>query len=266
MFKSILHSETGSVMLEFCLMLPIYLLIFGGTFLVFDLSMGRLHLQESNRNLAWIQNDRYNDGEKLINKELYKRVTAFYDLRNALEAGMEPGRNFWDFGPKKESTDANGKQVEEYVWADEISGFKAHNIELQINNGWADNLNLSGILDNDYMKLYTGNMYLKMAKVSAVYRGAVGVSSVLFPEKRNGAETVPLYDAAYNLTRVLAVEEEKTLDEAAKFNGEMVIVRRMGEDERKDVNNVNKLFWRNIIFRSWPSNGTLGDVRLFVGY
>ena len=252
-------------MLEFCLVLPIYLLIFGGTFLIFDITMAKLHLQESNRNLAWLQNDRYNNAEQLINKELYKRATAFYDTRNKLENNFSQyAGNVWSFGPETTTTDSDGNEIKEYKWGNRISDvFKDETVELKVNNGWADNLGLSGILDNDYMALYSGNMFLKMDKLSSVYIGAVGVSSVLFPL---GRDVLPLYKSAYNLTRAFARDDKgNQIEEAAAANGEMLIMRKSGADQRADVRNVNKLFWTNIIFRSWPSNGTLGDIRLFLG-
>ena len=111
--------------------------------------------------------------------------------------------------------------------------------------------------------LKKGNMFLKMDKLSSVYIGAVGVSSVLFPL---GRDVLPLYKSAYNLTRAFARDDKgNQIEEAAAANGEMLIMRKSGADQRADVRNVNKLFWTNIIFRSWPSNGTLGDIRLFLG-
>lgn len=269
MFKNLLHSEKGSVMLEFCLVLPIYLLIFGGTFLIFDISMGKLHLQESNRNLAWLQDDRYNGSDNLINKELYKRATAFYDARNELEKKWEPMQDFWSFGVLEEVKDSSGKTVKdsegnpvkEYHWGHRIEKFKDESVEIDFNNGWADSLRLSGVLDNEYMDFYSGNMYLKMDKVSAVYIGAVGISSVLFSD----GNTVPLYKQAYILTRELAMKDNETVkDQAAAVNGEMLVLRRRKNETRNNVRNVNNLFWQNIIFRSWPSNGTLGDIGLFL--
>ena len=94
LFKE-LKSERGSVLMEFCLMLPIWLLIFGGTFMVFDVSMARLHLQEANRNLAWLQDDRY-DSEGLINKAVYGSSVLFFENRNALETGLS-GEPMWSF-------------------------------------------------------------------------------------------------------------------------------------------------------------------------
>lgn len=268
MLKYLRSSEKGSVMMEFCLVLPIYLLVFGGTFLIFDISMGKLHLQESNRNLAWLQDDRYNNSDKLINKELYKRATAFYDARNELEKQWDAAQAVWSFGSKEEVETANQECIAEYRWGHELpEGFKGESVELKVNQSWADSLGLSGVLGNEYSALYSGNMFLKMDKVSAVYIGAVGVSSVLFPAEHNGKETAPLYKAAYTFTRKLAEDEDgKTIaDQAAKDNGEMLILRRLGNDQRNDVRNVNHLFWKNIIFRSWPSSGIWGDVRLFLG-
>ena len=82
-----LESERGSVLMEFCLMLPIWLLMFGGTFMLFDVTMARLHLQEANRNLTWLQNDRY-DSQGLINKAVYSSAVQYFEARNELETSM----------------------------------------------------------------------------------------------------------------------------------------------------------------------------------
>ena len=88
--------EQGSVILEFCLVLPIYLLLFGGTFLTFDITMGRLHLQEANRNLAWLQNDRYDtDSEEKINHKLYKSAISYFESRNRLESTISDEPMWW---------------------------------------------------------------------------------------------------------------------------------------------------------------------------
>lgn len=268
MLKQLLQTEKGSVMLEFCLVLPIYLLIFGGTFLIFDISMGKLHLQESNRNLAWLQDDRYNNSDRLINTELYKRVTAYYDARNELEKQWDATQAVWSFGSKEAVETANQQCIAEYRWGHELpEGYSDDTLALEVNRSWADTLGLSGVLDNEYLTLYSGNMFLNMDKISAVYIGAIGVSSVLFPAEYRGQETVPLYKAAYTFTRKFAEDEDgkKNTAEAARNNGEMLILRRKGTDRRNEVHNVNDLFWQNIIFKSWPSNGPFGDIRIFLG-
>lgn len=268
MLKNLLQSEKGSVMLEFCLVLPIYLLIFGGTFLIFDISMGKLHLQESNRNLAWLQDDRYNDSDKLINKELYTRVTAFYDARNELEKQWNATQTVWSFGSKEEIETENQECIAEYRWGHELpGGYKGDNVELNVNRSWANTLGVSGVLDNEYLALYSGNMFLQMDKISAVYIGAIGVSSVLFPNEYR-AKNSPFTSskAAYIFTRELAKDEEGRPKpyQAATANGEMLVLRRLRNDRRNEVRNVNHLVWQNIIFRSWPSSSMLGDVRLFL--
>ena len=107
-------------------------------------------------------------------------------------------------------------------------------------------------------------MGLQMNKVSAAYIGAVGVASVLFPlNNSSGQETVPLYKAAYRFTRALEVKDDKQT--IAQANGEMLVIRRINNLERDRVYNVNNLVFQNIIFRSWPSNGPLGNIFLFLG-
>ena len=256
MLKHFLQNEKGSVMLEFCLVLPIYLLIFGGTFLIFDITMGKLHLAESNRNLAWICDDRYNDSKNLINKELYRRATAFYDNRNALEKQWEPAENFWSFSSqdpdKLANSEADDENFDRYKWADGIGKFKDDSVSLDAKN--------------DFLKLYSGNMGLRMDKVSAVYIGAVAVSSVIFPvEDQSGNETVPLYKAAYDFTRVTEEKDEQLIP--SKQNGEMLIVRRTGTDTRENVKTVNDvLFNGKIMFRSWAhSDNIIDNIKTLLG-
>ena len=292
--RNILKSERGSVMLEFCLVLPIYLLIFGGTFLLFDLSMARLHLQEANRNIAWIQDDRH--GGALINQELYRRCAAYFETRNALEQGM-CGQPMWSFGEEYKNyqsdlADDNASLNPDF-WGDGLMEFKANGEKLSVNNSWADKI--GGLLPNDwgndFMKIHYGNMELTMDKVSATYIGAVGVSSVLFPAPdASGQETVPLYDSRYILTRArnddgtATAETRKEREERQKqertknsypvktiVNGEMFVVRRTRDgNEREDARTVNDLTplglgGQNILFRSWPSNGLLGDIGVLLG-
>ena len=229
----LITAERGSVMLEFCLVLPIYLLLFGGTFLTFDIAMGRLHLQEANRNLAWIENDRYDSG-KQIREELYKRTTAFYDARNALEKTWEAGQDFWSFGSAKK---------EERQWGSDGEG-----LDLRAKN--------------DFLSLRSGNMELGMTKVSAVYIGAVGVSSVLMPNDRDGAETVPLYQSAFTFTRAVGKNGK-----AERSNGEMMVVRRGPDGEKRDkVKDVNSLLSAGIMLQSWPNGGNAVDtIRTLLG-
>ena len=281
-------------MLEFCLVLPIYLLIFGGTFMIFDLSMARLHLQEANRNLAWIQDDRH--GGAQINQELYRRCAAYYEVRNTLEQAMS-GQTMWSFGEEYKNYQSDlgddNASLNPDFWGAGIEKIKANGEELSVNSSWADKLGgvLSGNWGNDFMNIHYGNMELKMDKVSATYIGAVGVSSVLFPvPDEAGQETVPLYDSRYVLTRArnddgtATAETQKEREERQKrertknsypvktiVNGEMFIVRRTGDgNKREEARTVNDLTplglgGQNILFRSWPSNGLLGDIGVLLG-
>ncbi len=266
--------EKGSVMLEFCLVLPIYLLLFGGTFLMFDITMGRLHLQEANRNLAWIQNDRYDSAGK-INQKLYQSSVNYFEIRNAQESTMDDnamwsfGEAYKDYQEKQNSRESKTKSEADF-WGHAITEFKDSDAELKLNNGWASTIGLDKVFDNDYITMYSGNMELKMDKVSAVYIGAVGLSSVLFP---NG-EKNHLYQQAYVFTRALEKSDANKVNSEMKvsnINTEMILLRRKGTDCRENINTLNilkpnsNLFFENIIFRSWVSNGTLGDIQLFLG-
>ena len=187
------YMKRGSVMMEFLLVLPLLLLLFGATFLTFDVGMGKLHLQEANRNLAWLHNDRYNTSG-MIEGALYHEVKSFYEVRNALESNMVSSveeKGFWDFG-----TGAD--------WGRIVKSFKDNNVNLKAN-------------DNSWANIYTGNMELKMTKVSGVYIGAIGISSVLFSDESSNQ----LYQASYDLTR----------SDRDKPNFEAILVKRKKNDD-----------------------------------
>ncbi len=259
-------SEQGSVLMEFCLMLPVWLLMFGGTFMIFDVSMGRLHLQESNRNLAWLQNDRF-DRQHRINEELYRRATLYYDVRNNLEYNMS-GEPMWGFGErsngKKNSKDKNSNPQ---YWGSTDKDYKGRGIELTANGSVPVISQITGsLLDNNWASLCSGNMELKMEKVSATYIGAIGVSSVLFPAG-NGDGTVPLYKSALTFTRSVTVDtkDKKNQPRLLFPNGEMLLLRRKGDDERGKIKDANDMFFDRTIYRSWPSSGTAGTLGIMLG-
>ncbi len=297
--------EKGSVMLEFCLVLPIYLLLFGGTFLMFDITMGRLHLQEANRNLAWIQNDRYDSGT-LINQELYKRSVDYFEARNRLENLMEYSDPVWADPDKyiAERMNVENSCPEPPKWAHSIPEFKDGKSGLKINGSLAHNIAskfpvlrdfLSSLFNNEYLEMYSGNMPIEMANVSGVYRGAVGVSSVLFPVQGHDGKPIDLYNKAYTLTRAQVAIDDKgnTSGEVAcaccgkafhvydgenadgiknevrpaTVNNEMLILRRRGNTEDRRVNLTGGYIdFMKVMLRDWPvGNSIAANVLLLFG-
>ena len=158
--------DGGSVMLEFILVMPILLLLFGSTMLTFDLSMAKMRIQEGNRNIAWSTGDRYDSGAAEAAKK-----TAFepFEQRNKLESQFSGGTlsNFWAMG-------GSGQEI------GKIDGVAKLNADV---GKWGT--------------LYSGNIELRMTQLSTVYIGAIGLSSVLFPMD----ETTHYYEAKYDLTR-----------------------------------------------------------------
>ena len=263
-----LESERGSVLMEFCLMLPIWLLMFGGTFMLFDVTMARLHLQEANRNLTWLQNDRY-DSQGLINKAVYSSAVRYFEARNELEESMSGGP-MWGFGDDYTTYSAKSgdkKSGSPQFWGSTPDSIEENGVELAVNNSVTEGLSslsgglLSDKLENGFMDLHTGNMELEMKKVSAVYIGAVGLSSVLFPGE-SGDGTVPLYKSKLTFTR--GRETSKNGEKRKEVNAETLLMRRKDMDRDK-VKTINDLFTENIINRSWPSNGSLGDIKTLLG-
>ena len=266
-------------MLEFCLVLPIYLLIFGGTFMIFDLSMARLHLQESNRNIAWLQGDRY-DAQKNIERKLYENAVEYFDIRNKLEQTMSD-RSMWSFGElyqkyrsAEKNSNSGGKpgQTASPPWGgpDDMESFSENGVELNINQPWSGGITGSR-LKNGFMLLHTGNMELTMDKVSATYIGAVGVSSVILDPKET---SVPLYRQSYPLTRARGDDGKATKEKnasATMVNGESLLLRRNSDgeirEEEKTPNDISPLTGTdrpNVLVGSWPASGTIGNLTVFV--
>ena len=267
-FSRDLKSERGSVLMEFCLVLPIWLLMFGGTFMLFDVSMARLHLQEANRNLTWLQNDRY-DSQGMINNAVYGSAVQFFEARNALETGFSSGP-MWSFGDDyKAHSDGSGKKGDSpQYWGSTPESIKENGVELALNNSVTEGISsitggmLSDKLENGYMDLHTGNMELEMTKVSAVYIGAVGLSSVLFPGDE-GDGFVPLYNSTVTFSRATD-SAKKNGSKRKDVNTESLLMRKR-ESDRDKIETANDLFMDNTINRSWPSNGSLGDAQLLLG-
>lgn len=300
-----LKEECGSVMLEFCLVLPIYLLLFGGTFLTFDITMGRLHLQEANRNLAWLQNDRYDtDSEEKINHELYKSAVSYFESRNSLESSMSDEPMWWNENSKaaKYIAEKNKRNSRPELpkWAHRLSIFKDSDSALKINYSLMGDIisqipligdKLSEIFNNEFLEMYSGNMPLEMSHVSGVYKGAVGVSSVLFPN-RNAPD---LYNQAYTFTRAQVVvgnkgnikcaccgveyieiydddrESQKCVSKEmrpATVNNEMLLLRRKGDPNIAGEINLCGGYGTviNAIWRNWPvGDSVIDDVKNLFG-
>ena len=211
--------RSGSVILEFMLTMPILLLLFGAAMLWLDLSLGKAHLQESNRNIAWIGNDRYDEGE--IGTALDAAATDFYNRRNMLERAFDGTSNpkpFWQFGLFV-TNDVESLKKKSAHWTNEVWS-------LEIPDGYK------------WGGFYSGNLDLRMTRLSGAYLGAVAVGDVLHP---NDAKN-PFYKAQYVLTRSRHAVSGTNAVVAASFNPESVVVHRRGDSEvREDVTSPNNL-------------------------
>ena len=166
--KESYDQERGSVMLEFILVMPILLLLFGSTMLTFDLTMAKMRVQEANRNLAWSTGDRYDSG---IDEKVKASVKEKFEERNELESAFSGGTvdKYWAIG-------GSGHQVDEFDFGD-IAKLDASKEK------WGS--------------IFSGNLELKMTQISGAYLGAIALSSVLFPMD----ETTHYYESKYDLTR-----------------------------------------------------------------
>ena len=189
----------GSVMLEFILMMPVLLLLLGGTVLTFEILVGKLRLQESNRNLAWLSGDRFNYGKKAFEKKIYKTAEAYFEDRNVREKAIDSaGGELYKTGGNKT------------MWGLNVSRKQT-----------ADGSTYNGA--TDWSQLMVGNMEVRMQKVSAAYMGAIAVSSVLHGD--DGAGGRELYRSSYDLTHTPAPKSAGMVGDG--FLPEAFVLRRM---------------------------------------
>ena len=223
--------KQGSIIMEFLLMLPILLLLFGATMLWMDISLGKMYIQEANRNLAWLTEDRYDTGK--IKKTLYDSVCEPYALRNKVEKNFGGTGDMWKYTGGTTDT-----------W-----GF----VESSFRNG---EQRLKTSQECDWHAMTTGNMNLKMAHLSGVYMGAVALGSVLQPD----GETKHLYASAYDFTRSRAASGSNDV-EALSFNPEAVVIHRAydNDDSAVKASRINVTTPNNllpVLLQSWPTDGT----------
>ena len=230
------RDERGSVMLEFVLVLPIYLFLIGGTMLMYELFMAKLHLQEANRTLAWAVGDRYFAGrgnEEDFKAALYDAVCGYYARRNDIDNAIHKNQmTLWGFGKNRD------------LWGVGIvHKLKPDGTKFVGETGW-------GILT-------AGNMQLQMNRVSAAYIGALGAPSVL--DRNHSENRAPdLYNVSYDLTRTTPVVDENDIEDE-DFSPESYVYRRVRpttENNRTGMTNDNKpVYLKNlykIVMDSWP--------------
>lgn len=228
------RDERGSVMLEFVLVLPIYLFLIGGTMLMYELFMAKLHLQEANRTLAWTVGDRYfaeQGNEDDFKMALYNAVCGYYVRRNDIDNAIHKNpTTLWGFGKNRD------------LWGVGIvHKMKSDGKKFVGETGW-------GILT-------AGNMQLQMNRVSAAYIGALGVPSVL---DRNHSEnrSPDLYNVSYDMTRTTpVVDEDETEDE--DFSPESYVYRRImpTPENNRTGKTEDTVYLKNlykIVMDSWP--------------
>ena len=215
--------KQGSVIMEFMLMLPILLLLFGATMLWMDISLGKMYIQEANRNLAWLTEDRYDTGK--IKKTLYDSVREPYELRNKVEKSFGGTGDMWKY---------TGGTTDE--WGRIESRMKSGGQRLMTDQ------------ECHWHAMSTGNMGLKMAHLSGVYMGAVALGSVLHPDE----EKKHLYAAAYDFTRWRPSSVSNDVSSASQIrylaNPEAFVIHRaydcddeMVKTSRVNVNTPNNL-------------------------
>ena len=220
--------KRGSILLEFMLMVPVLLVLFGATMLWMDISLGKMYIQEANRNLAWLTKDRYDDGK--IKSALYDSAREPYELRNKVEKNFGGAGYMWKYTGG--TTNAWGFVLGK---GDFIKGVQRLDADEKC----------------DWYAMTSGNMNLKMAHLSGVYMGAVALGSVLQPD----GEMKHLYASAYDFTRSRMASGSNDVV-ALSFNPEAVVIHRAYDNERReDVNKPNGLIEKDILLNNWPTDG-----------
>ena len=187
------------------------------------MTVARVHLQEANRNLAWLAEDRFDQGE--IARQLRRAVRRPFDERNAQESALSPAAGaLWGFGDQADDEQAWGRFIRTFSDGD---GKAKTSVEA----------------GTDWCGLYSGNMELQMNHVSAVYIGAIAVSDVLH---RSSADD-PFYAVSYELTRA-----------EGEANGEALLVHRRAAGQEREKISTTSLKLSKLVLENWPSGEGLG--------
>jgi len=219
----LIKSDSGAVALEFLLVLPIYLLFMGIALMTFELSMGKLHLQESNRNLAWLAGDRHFTDVAASNDMLLNKVTEYYTVRNKFESWIGGTSDYWGFGTH--NTD---------FWAVSI----------------IDKETGKGVFrpDTEWGLLAAGNMELCMNRLSSVFLGMVAASSAM--SETEVAPGKKLYEISVDLTRTKVPEDALSVS-GDEFRPESYLMRRRNRDTGRSENILENVY--SVITESWPA-------------
>ena len=214
------NTRRGSVVLEFVLMLPVLLLLFGVTLLTYDSLDGKLHLQQANRLLAWMTGDRYAKDRKKFDAQVVAAAKKPYADRNAIEKALDASAgDMWGYGKN------------ERMWA--------VNMERK-NTG-------NGIFigATEWTLLAAGNMELEMKKVSDAYLGILGVSSAV---QANGEDVKKGITASkFDLTHTLTGSDTTSAD----YSPESMVIRRFGEEHVYRNKHYRDKVWA-IASEEWP--------------
>ena len=220
----------GSVILEFILMMPILLLLFGGTLLTFEIFVGKFRLQEANRNLAWLANDRYHSGDAAFERAVGNLSKDYFRDRNSREKNVDPGGGD--------------------LWSSFGGG--AYNI---VRKQFGGEYYLG---HTPWSSMMVGNMVVKMEKVSAAYMGAIAVSSVLqSDEEVNDGKA--LHRAPYDISHTPdpGADGDMAGDD---FSPEAYVLRRYINDNGSDESNYRNLKYKEDVWRisleAWPKMET----------
>ena len=207
-------------MMEFILILPIYLLLIGGSMLIFEIHMARLHLQESNRNLSWTVGDRFfsiDDKTRLL-AELESYFTQRNKLDNVVAKNSIP---LYGFGESSEELWGIG------IDRKEISGQSPF------------------LGSTDWGTLAAGNMPVKMNRVSGAYIGPLGAGDTLYPD-----EKLPLAEHSFSLTRTKEIFYADDADNGNYMPEAYLYKRGKQRLNRGDNEYMKNLF--GIALDKWP--------------
>ena len=172
--KKLISNSKGSILMEAVIVMPLYMLLFGGMMLIGDMVLGGVNLYDSNRMLAWMAMDRFGIDDNFL---------------------VQQAQKGFEFTGENSITSSNGDPVWKF---DESQKAKAY---------WAGIYNQGGseyVTSNTYLALFKGAMPLKMNKIPMLYQGLLAVNDVMNrPDKvknaENGQDEGLLYKTVFDL-------------------------------------------------------------------
>lgn len=173
-----IKSERGSVLMEFVLVAPLYLCLFGAMFLTGELLLSRSRLWNNDRFLAWLAQDRHEMISVTRRQAFHERLRE--EARKQFYLLTDGGEDGWSF-------DGGGGLIGETAWVGHFPSATS--------TAPPGTVTTTYITSNAWLALYQSQMQLQLTKIPGWIRGPLALVHIF------GGEPSPFEDAVYDFYR-----------------------------------------------------------------